>query len=192
MEPITQLFVWWTLYFVLHSVLALKSVKDYFFNVFNMLPHHYRKMYVMLAVIMLIPPLRIISAQHNLILDVPVWVRIIGFVLILISLYLFPKAWRGYHLKSFIGLEPENQQKLVVSGMHHCVRHPLYSVSLLMLIGVMLAYPVDTVVFSSLYTIVYLYIGTLLEEKKLVDQFGEEYIAYKSKVPMLIPNFKHC
>lgn len=35
--------------------------------------------------------------------------------------------------------------------------------------------------------IVYVLIGTKLEEKKLVLEFGDEYIKYQQDVPMLIP-----
>ena len=35
----------------------------------------------------------------------------------------------------------------------------------------------------TLYTV----IGARLEEKKLVMQFGEQYVLYKQKVPMIIP-----
>ncbi|MEI7463478.1 MAG: protein-S-isoprenylcysteine methyltransferase, partial [Candidatus Taylorbacteria bacterium] len=34
---------------------------------------------------------------------------------------------------------------------------------------------------------VYIIIGTVLEEKKLVLEFGETYIKYQKEVPMLIP-----
>ena len=34
---------------------------------------------------------------------------------------------------------------------------------------------------------VYIIIGTKLEEKKLVLEFGETYIKYQTEVPMLIP-----
>jgi protein-S-isoprenylcysteine O-methyltransferase Ste14 len=33
----------------------------------------------------------------------------------------------------------------------------------------------------------YVIIGTILEEKKLVLEFGESYIKYQKEVPMLIP-----
>ncbi len=34
---------------------------------------------------------------------------------------------------------------------------------------------------------IYVCIGTLLEEKKLVLEFGDSYITYQKEVPMLIP-----
>jgi len=44
---------------------------------------------------------------------------------------------------------------------------------------------VDIIV-NSILT-VYIIIGTLLEEKKLVLEFGDYYIKYQREVPMLIP-----
>jgi len=37
---------------------------------------------------------------------------------------------------------------------------------------------------------VYIIIGTILEEKKLVLEYGETYIQYQKEVPMLIPFIK--
>jgi protein-S-isoprenylcysteine O-methyltransferase Ste14 len=34
---------------------------------------------------------------------------------------------------------------------------------------------------------IYIVIGTKLEEKKLVLEYGDRYIKYKQEVPMLIP-----
>lgn len=33
----------------------------------------------------------------------------------------------------------------------------------------------------------YLIVGTYLEEKKLIGEFGEKYLAYQKRVSMLIP-----
>ena len=38
-----------------------------------------------------------------------------------------------------------------------------------------------------LASVLYLYVGTWLEEKKLVKQFGKKYKKYQEEVPMLIP-----
>jgi protein-S-isoprenylcysteine O-methyltransferase Ste14 len=40
---------------------------------------------------------------------------------------------------------------------------------------------------SKLVLSVYIIIGTLLEEQKLIREIGEPYRAYRKKVPMLIP-----
>jgi len=44
----------------------------------------------------------------------------------------------------------------------------------------------DQLVFNVLWTI-WIISGTLLEEKDLIREFGEKYLNYQQKVPMLIP-----
>jgi protein-S-isoprenylcysteine O-methyltransferase Ste14 len=65
------------------------------------------------------------------------------------------------------------------------VRHPLYTAGL---VFIWLA-PVMTwnsLVFN-LGLSLYLVIGALFEERKLVHQYGQAYLDYKSRTPMLIP-----
>ncbi len=45
---------------------------------------------------------------------------------------------------------------------------------------------VSTIIVNIILT-AYLVIGTLLEERKLVREFGEEYRAYQKRVSMFIP-----
>jgi protein-S-isoprenylcysteine O-methyltransferase Ste14 len=42
------------------------------------------------------------------------------------------------------------------------------------------------IIVNTLLTI-YIIIGTILEERKLVLEFGEAYVKYQKEVPMLIP-----
>jgi protein-S-isoprenylcysteine O-methyltransferase Ste14 len=35
--------------------------------------------------------------------------------------------------------------------------------------------------------IVYFYVGSFYEERKLVDKFGDEYLLYQKKVPRIFP-----
>jgi len=72
-----------------------------------------------------------------------------------------------------------------VRGPYRWVRHPLYSCVLLMI----WSYPhltVDRMLFNVLWT-VWIVIGTLLEERDLIAEFGDRYRVYQRNVPMLIP-----
>ena len=74
---------------------------------------------------------------------------------------------------------------LAIRGPYRFVRHPLYSLFLVLL----WAAPdvtADRLLFNGLFT-AWLVVGTLLEERDLVDQFGEDYRAYQRQVPMLVP-----
>lgn len=80
---------------------------------------------------------------------------------------------------------PLPEEKLNTSGVYRLVRHPLYLFSL------MLIWPVMTM--SEGYfgfcigATIYLAVGSLYEERRMVGYFGEEYIQYRSRVPWMLP-----
>jgi len=76
-------------------------------------------------------------------------------------------------------------EHLIIRGLYRWVRHPLYLFSLL-LIWSCPHLTADRLLFNILFTS-WIIIGILLEERDLVANFGEEYLDYKRKVPMLIP-----
>jgi methanethiol S-methyltransferase len=74
---------------------------------------------------------------------------------------------------------------LAIRGPYKLVRHPLYFFSLMM-IWYWPDLSADRLVFNMLWT-GWIIIGTLLEERDLVREFGEDYRDYQRAVPMLIP-----
>jgi protein-S-isoprenylcysteine O-methyltransferase Ste14 len=82
-------------------------------------------------------------------------------------------------------------KKLVVRGLHHYVRNPMY-------IGVALVIAGQAWLFHSLHIAVYLACFWLIahlfvlfyEEPTLNRQFGAEYERYRAQVPRWIPKFK--
>lgn len=73
------------------------------------------------------------------------------------------------------------------SGILRCIRHPYYTAGILFLLfwgDMTLAHLIMKVV-----GIAYLLIGTRLEERKLVAEFGATYQRYQKTVPMLVPRF---
>ena len=74
---------------------------------------------------------------------------------------------------------------LITNGCYRIVRHPLYLISTLFL----LSNPVISVrwLLLTIVSVVYFLVGALLEEKRLVLEFGDEYRAYQSNVPFIIP-----
>jgi protein-S-isoprenylcysteine O-methyltransferase Ste14 len=76
-------------------------------------------------------------------------------------------------------------QILVTGGLYRWVRHPLYTAGL---VFIWLA-PIMTANLLALNIglTIYLIVGALYEERKLVNEFGEEYLQYRQRTPMLIP-----
>jgi protein-S-isoprenylcysteine O-methyltransferase Ste14 len=74
---------------------------------------------------------------------------------------------------------------LVIRGPYRWVRHPLYITTLLMI----WSYPdltADRLLFNLLFT-AWIYTGAVLEERDLVEAYGDDYRQYQRSVPMLIP-----
>jgi protein-S-isoprenylcysteine O-methyltransferase Ste14 len=70
------------------------------------------------------------------------------------------------------------------SGLLGVVRHPMY-------FALIIALWCDTFTITNIAVNIiltfYVIMGTILEEKKLLLEFGDAYIKYQQEVPMLIP-----
>jgi protein-S-isoprenylcysteine O-methyltransferase Ste14 len=81
----------------------------------------------------------------------------------------------------------KNPPQLTTGGLYRYVRHPLYSAGFVFLWMT----PVMTSTLFALYLglSLYLYIGSLFEERRLLLEFGAAYQAYQQKVPRLFPGW---
>jgi protein-S-isoprenylcysteine O-methyltransferase Ste14 len=77
----------------------------------------------------------------------------------------------------------------VVRGPYCWVRHPLYFFMLLMIWSCP-DLTMDRLLFNGLWT-VWIVIGSMLEERDLVLEFGDVYRGYQHRVPMFIPRRFH-
>jgi len=79
----------------------------------------------------------------------------------------------------------DEDKTLIIKGPFKYVRHPIYFGSIIFL-G---ARPTMDLFYFSIffYSIIYFYIGSVFEEKKLVEEFGEKYKEYQTIVPRLFP-----
>lgn len=92
---------------------------------------------------------------------------------------------------SFLGIKPADQNEaLFQSGWYARVRHPLYLGLAMIFLGYFLVAGTVSALIHLICLIIYLPIGIYFEEQNLVDQFGQEYIAYQKKVPAFFPKFK--
>ena len=75
--------------------------------------------------------------------------------------------------------------QMVTRGLYRWVRHPLYTAGLVF-IWLTPVMTVNLLVLNIGLTI-YLVVGAIFEERKLVREFGAAYRDYQENVPMLIP-----
>jgi len=87
-------------------------------------------------------------------------------------------------LNNLRGMDPP-PMPFIVRGPYRWVRHPFYFFSLL-LIWSCPDLSLDRLLYNILWS-TWIIIGSVLEERDLVADFGEPYRDYQSKVPMLIP-----
>ena len=118
----------------------------------------------------------------------------VRYLLLLCSLCIFYAGSRHYNMRTFLGINQihasvdhgliNTSGTIEKEGMMGVVRHPFYSGSFLLI----WAGNLDTMrlIINSILSI-YLIIGTLLEEQKLVAEFGDIYRSYQKEVSMLFP-----
>jgi protein-S-isoprenylcysteine O-methyltransferase Ste14 len=115
------------------------------------------------------------------------------FHLLLSFLFLLPGAYLGIKGVTEIGLkvaETHRAERVISTGVYSRVRHPQYLGAILSHIGVSFLL---SAYFSLLVTPLVIVINWILcwkEEKELVKEFGDDYIDYQNKVPMLFPRRK--
>jgi methanethiol S-methyltransferase len=112
-----------------------------------------------------------------------VLITAVGFLGVVACLkkYLWPPE--GFKDLFLEGLKPELQ----IRGLHRMVRHPLYLSTFIFLGGIFIFFPFVSNLLTYVLMFVYVLLAIPLEEKKLVELYGEAYVSYRSKVPALIP-----
>jgi protein-S-isoprenylcysteine O-methyltransferase Ste14 len=190
---LTLLSLLWMLYFALHSLLASLWFKSRVAARFSNLMPAYRLIFNSLATALLIPPVWLMYQLNSEPLwqfeGIWHWLRLFVLLLTVIG---FVWSLRYYDSKEFLGLkqlrqgrrEIEDQESLQISPLHRYVRHPWYS------LGLLLVWSLDmdaARLVSAILITAYLVIGSRFEEQKLMRYHGEKYRRYCERVPGLIP-----
>jgi len=195
MEYIFVLFLW-TLYVALHSYLISTGFTNLMIRVLKEYYAFYRLFYILISLALLIPLLNYanqIDDKVIIIYESPF--SVIRYILTWFSLLMFFYAFFfNYDSLSFFGFRQimnfgkevkiNPSEAIKKNGLLGLMRHPMYF-ALIIYLWCQTFRMIDIYV-NALLT-VYVIIGTVLEEKKLVMEFGEAYIKYKKEVPMLIP-----
>ena len=179
----------WIVYFFLHSFLARQSLKQWMSDNIN-LNRYYRLVYSMISIIGMFA-LLVLNGSYDQTLLIPRTRETIYFSLMLTAfgVIIIGRSFKVYSLKKFLGLKKEQKSELQIRGILKYVRHPIYSGTILILIGFWFFNPTLATTFTCLIALVYLPAGIWLEEKSLIKEFGDAYRDYKRKVPSLIPKF---
>jgi methanethiol S-methyltransferase len=187
MENYLILIASWALYFFIHSALASNNAKRLFKNVLGRNFYYFRLAYSFISVLGLFLLLLFNAsiASDNFIVSKGL-IRYMSFLSAAFGVIVIRLAFREYDLGSFIGLRNESSE-LKVTGVLSKIRHPIYAGTILIVIGYFFFTPNLPTLISVACIFCYLATGIWLEERKLVQRFGDQYRKYKKEVPMLFP-----
>jgi len=182
----------WVLWCTLHSALISITVTEFAKKKLGGSFRFYRLFYNVVSLVTLIP---LVYYSHML-REAPVFrwegpLVIVQVFLLVVSIYLFVSGGKHYSWARFLGISQvkagsslADSSTFVVSGIHRIIRHPWY------LGGILIVWAQDMSVSTILINMVigvYFMIGAVLEERKLVIEFGEKYREYQQSVSMLFP-----
>ncbi len=187
----------WTAYCAVHSALISIRVTGFFKRVLGAGYCCYRLFFNSFALITLIPLLfysRAPRFQGTLQFAWDGNWRIVQYVLILVAVVLLISGARHYSMSQFLGVKQIRSRQtqgaltksgdLDTGGVMGYTRHPWY-LAVFILLWASDQNSASIIVNAILSA--YLVIGTLLEERKLVLEFGDAYRNYRKKVSMFIP-----
>jgi protein-S-isoprenylcysteine O-methyltransferase Ste14 len=168
------------------------TVTDYLKSKLGVHFRFYRLFYNGFAVVTLIPvAIYSYAVQGESVLVWDGYLRIFQASLFLIAIYLFFAGMTHYDALQFLGIRQVKQRsisegmgELNATGILGTIRHPWYLGAAAFIWARQL--DVSAIIVNIIITS-HLIIGTFLEERKLVAEFGDEYRAYQKEVPMFIP-----
>jgi protein-S-isoprenylcysteine O-methyltransferase Ste14 len=186
--------VLWIAYCVLHSVFAAAAVKEKLLARMKKNSRYYRLIYTVFAFVSFVAivyfEIRLPTVQlfgnNPLIFYSGIVISIAGLIIMIVCILKYFLGLSG--LRSLVVENASNS--LIRTGIHQYVRHPLYLGTFAFIWGFFLVLPCLFLLISNTIITIYTLIGIELEEKKLVAEFGESYLRYKTEVPKLIPTFR--
>ena len=122
------------------------------------------------------------------------YMRAVQVLMLGIAFLLFILGGRRYDARELLGIrqiKEGSSSKAITetdefdsSGILGITRHPWYLAAIMLIWARQL--DISAIIVNVIFTL-YLIVGTILEEKKLVREFGGKYQSYQKKVSMLVP-----
>lgn len=113
------------------------------------------------------------------------------------SIFLYVSGALKYDMLEFFGIRQitsgdsystlSASGNIETSGILNLTRHPWYLATIIFIWVISMDMYVSTIIVNIILT-VYVLIGTVLEERKLITEYGDSYRDYKKRVSMLFPS----
>src|SRR6476620_5034234 len=188
------LIILWTVYCILHSLLASIGIKKKLLHILGNKFKYYLLCYTVFAFVFLVFILYYqINIETTLVFKPSFFSRLAGIFIGGTGLVIMFICIKKYFisLSGLLSLVKEaSHSSLIISGIHKYVRHPLYLGTFGFVWGAFLSYPLWTLLIADTIITVYTLIAIRFEEDKLVEEYGSSYREYQKTVPKLIPSFR--
>ena len=187
----------WIAYCAVHSALISTRATGFFKRVLGARYSFYRLFFNAFSLITLIPLVlysRSAQFQDSMLFAWRGNWRIAQYSLIFVAVVLLLCGARHYSMSQFLGVQQIRSNRspggltksgdLDTTGVLGFIRHPWYLAVFILLWAS--DQNTGTIIINAILS-AYLAIGTLLEERKLLCEFGHKYREYQEKVSMFIP-----
>ena len=185
----------WILWCIIHSGMISLTVTNYVKKRSGINYRFYRFFFNVLAIVTIIPVLIYSRSLPNekVFYWEGVWI-VMQILLFLAAVFLFLAGSRNYDFLQFLGIRQirtgasskglTGSGDFNTSGILNVTRHPWY----LGAIFIIWARQIDlSVLVTNIIWTIYLIVGAILEEHKLLNEYGNEYRRYQKRVSMLVP-----
>jgi protein-S-isoprenylcysteine O-methyltransferase Ste14 len=191
------LIILWITWCVIHSAMISLTIINYLQTNFGNFYKYYRIFYNLVSLVTFIPIIHYsIDIKSILLFQWKGDMVIVQRTLLLIVIILFILGARKYDMLQLLGIRQIKSEKshititedggINTSGILSITRHPWYLATIIFVWVYNREMYVSTLIVNGILTI-YLIIGTMLEERKLIIELGDPYREYKNKVSMLFP-----
>lgn len=104
----------------------------------------------------------------------------LGYSLVILGILMLIEGWRELY-------RANREKRLATDGLYGVVRHPQYAGIFVALFGQLVHWP--TIPTLALFpVIVWVYVRLARrEEARVIEEFGDQYLSYKERVPMFFP-----
>ena len=137
-----------------------------------------------------------VSIYLMVLLNMKVWFhdpfslhQIVSWILLIFSAYF---GLAGFFLLKRRGKPSENFENttiLVKTGVYSLIRHPLYFSLFLLGTGIMMKDITPLTILLGAINLTAIWFTALMEEKEMIEKFGEPYKEYMKETKMFIPFF---
>jgi protein-S-isoprenylcysteine O-methyltransferase Ste14 len=173
-------------YAILHSVLAMDRTKK---MLSPLLPQQYYRLLYTLISIILLAPLPWLPWPRGTLYHIHAPLSYGFYTLQLFGLFGLLWTLRHTNLSDFLGWghlqKLSTSPQLITTGPYRLCRHPLYF--WISVICITHPHPTYRHLIFTLWLVLYFWIGSYIEERRLILQFGEAYKTYQTHTARLIP-----